>query len=73
MPENPKQQNRQTNASESDEFWALDTILPEKKITPPPALPDTAPEDVFLAMADGNLLTVYPMESRKRPTDLTDK
>lgn len=32
-----------------------------------------APEDVFLAMADGNLLTVYPMESRKRPTDLTDK
>lgn len=32
-----------------------------------------APEDVFLAMADGNLLTLYPMESRKRPTDLTDK
>lgn len=52
MPENPKQQNRQTNASESDEFWALDTMLPEKKITPPPALPDTAPEDVLLEEPD---------------------
>lgn len=31
------------------------------------------PEAVFLALADGNLLTVYPVESKKRPTDLTDK
>ena len=31
------------------------------------------PEAVFLALADGNLLTVYPVESKKRPTDLADK
>ena len=31
------------------------------------------PESVLLALADGNLLTVYPVESKKRPTDLTDK
>lgn len=30
-------------------------------------------EEVFLAMADGNQLTLFPMESKKRPTDLTDK
>ena len=30
-------------------------------------------EEVFLAMADGNQLTIFPMESKKRPTDLTDK
>ena len=31
------------------------------------------PEEVFLAMADGNQLTVFPMESKKKPADLTDK
>lgn len=31
------------------------------------------PEAIFLALADGNLLTVYPVESKRRPTDLTDK
>ena len=31
------------------------------------------PEEVLLAMADGNRLTVFPMESKKKPADLTDK
>ena len=31
------------------------------------------PEEVFLAMADGNRLTVFSMESKKKPADLTDK
>ena len=32
-----------------------------------------APEEVLLAMADGNRLTVFPMENKKKPADLTDK
>ena len=31
------------------------------------------PGEVFLAMADGNRLTLYPMESKKKPTDLADQ
>lgn len=31
------------------------------------------PEEVFLALADGNQLTVFPMESKKKAADLTDK
>lgn len=31
------------------------------------------PGEIFLAMADGNRLTLFPMESRKKPADLTDK
>ena len=31
------------------------------------------PAEVLLAMADGNRLTVFPMESKKKPADLTDK
>lgn len=31
------------------------------------------PGEIFLAMADGNRLTVFPMESKKKPADLTDK
>ena len=31
------------------------------------------PEEVLLAMADGNRLTIFPMESKKKPADLTDK
>lgn len=30
-------------------------------------------EEVFLAMADGNQLSIFPMESKKLPSDLTDK
>ena len=31
------------------------------------------PGEIFLAMADGNRLTLFPMESKKKPADLTDK
>lgn len=31
------------------------------------------PESILLALADGNRLTVYPMERKKRPTDLSDQ
>ena len=31
------------------------------------------PGEIFLALADGNRLTLFPMESKKKPADLTDK
>lgn len=31
------------------------------------------PEMVFLAMADGNQVTVFPMESKREPADLADR